>query len=354
MTAQAPGGHAAAADLPGARDLASQFADAFEQVQAKLVQLAAHAPLLLVATVIVLASLWLGRVVSQRMRGLGRLNHDNPYMDGLLRTGVRAVIGLAGLLVALDLLNATSLVGAVLGSAGVIGLVLGFGFKDIAENYIAGVLLSLRQPFSPGDTVRVESHEGKVVALTSRATILMTADGNHLQLPNSLVFKSVLLNYTRNPKRRFEFEVAVDARSSWHVAMEQGLAAIASVDGVLRDPAPSTLVRAIGSDGGTLLFTGWIDQRRNDLARTRSEAMRQVRSRLHEAGIAPPEPLQRVLVLRADDAPAPFVNGGPPRDTSVDHELDQQLDQARHMEGDGADLLKGTPARLQPPADHAS
>lgn len=336
---------ALAAALPSGRDLASRFAEALDQMQAKLVQMVANAPLLLVAVLIVLASLWLGRVTSQRMRGLRRLSRDNPYMDGLLRTAVRAAIGLAGVLIALDLLNATSLVGAVLGSAGVIGLVLGFGFKDIAENYIAGVLLSLRQPFAPGDTVRIDSHEGKVVALTSRATILMTAEGNHLQLPNSLVFKSVLLNFTRNPKRRFDFEVAVDNHASWHVAMEQGLAAIASVGGVLAEPAPSVLVRAIGNDGGTLLFTGWIDQRQNDLARTRSEAMRKVRSRLHAAGITPPEPVQRVLLMRGDGGrDAIHANGGPARDTSVDRALDQQLDQARSLEEDGADLLDAAPA----------
>ena len=329
--------------LPSGSELAARFAEAIDQVQAKLVQLVANAPLLLLAILIVLFALWLGRVVSQRMRGLRRLSRDNPYMDGLIRTGVRVLIGLAGVLIALDLLNATSLVGAVLGSAGVIGLVLGFGFKDIAENYIAGILLSLRKPFSPGDTVRIDSHEGKVVALTSRATILMTADGNHLQLPNSLVFKSVLLNFTRNPKRRFDFEVAVDNGSSWHVAMEQGVAAIAAIEGVLEDPAPSTLVRSMGNDGGTLLFTGWIDQRRNDLARTRSEAMRKVRSRLHEAGILPPEPVQRVMLMRDKVGADPqHANGGPARDTSVDRELDQQLDHARSLERDGADLLKHT------------
>src|SRR3546814_2479456 len=90
--------------------------------------------------------------------------------------------------------------GAVLGSAGVIGLVLGFAFKDIAENYIAGVLLSVRKPFSPGELIAIEDYQGKVVALTSRTTILMTLDGNQLQMPNTLVFKSVLLHYSQDRK----------------------------------------------------------------------------------------------------------------------------------------------------------
>src|SRR3546814_7403117 len=130
-------------------------------------------------------------------------------MDGLIRRSVRIVVILIGLLLALNLLGLSSLVGAVLGSAGVIGLVLGFAFKDIAENYIAGVLLSVRKPFSPGELIAIEEYQGKVVALTSRTTIMKTLEGNQLQLPNALVFKSVLLNYSQNTRQRFDFTVGL-------------------------------------------------------------------------------------------------------------------------------------------------
>lgn len=333
-----------------APDLATRFAVALEQVQAKLVQLVASAPLLLVAVGIVLVSLWLGRFISRRMRVVTRFSRSNPYMEGLLRNAVKFLIVLAGVLTALDLLGATSLVGAVLGSAGVVGLVLGLAFRDIAENYIAGILLSLRQPFAPGDSVRVDNHEGKVVALTSRVTVLMTVDGNHLQLPNALVFKSVLLNHTRNPKRRFEFETAVDGQASWHQAMDIGIATIVSLDGVLAEPTPSAMIRSLSNDGAVLQFNGWIDQTRNDLARSRSEAMRRVRKALHEAGIAPPEPVHKVVVLRADSSVMDIHESEAPRDTSVDHTLDAQVGQARHEEG-GGDLLSGTartPGRQAP------
>lgn len=321
-----------------AAQLPAQFGKAFEQVEAKLVKLAANAPLLVLAILIVLLASWLGGFVSRRMHVLTRISRSNPYMDGLLRSTVRTAIALAGVLVALDLLGATSLVGAVLGSAGVVGLVLGFAFKDIAENYIAGVLLSLRQPFAPSDHVRIDNHEGKVVALTSRVTILMTADGSQLQLPNALVFKSVLLNYSRNPKRRFDFETTVDARASWHQAMELGIASIASLDGVLADPAPSALIRSLSNDGAILQFNGWIDQTRNDLQKTRSEAMRRVRKTLRQAGIAPPETMQKVLLLRSEGDAEHAHESEVERDTSVDRALDAQVGQARDLE-DGGDLL---------------
>ena len=329
--------------LPTASSLGERFMTALEQVQDKLLHLVASIPLLLIALLIVLLASWLGGVASRRMKIVKRISSTNPYMEGLLRSTVRTVIVLAGVVVALDLLNATSLVGAVLGSAGVIGLVLGFGFKDIAENYIAGVLLSLRKPFSPGDTVRIDSFEGKVVALTARATILMTADGNHLQLPNSLVFKSVLLNYSRNPKRRFDFETSIDNRASWHDAMDTGIGAIAAIDGVLADPPPGALIRTLSNDGAILQFSGWIDQRSNDLARTRSEAMRQVRKALRKAGIMPPETVQKVILQRGE-VDEPHVNEtARPRDTSVDRALDAQVGSAQRLE-DGGDLLQPPPA----------
>ena len=336
-----------------AATLAERFGFAMDQVQTKLVKLVANAPLLVLAILIVLLALWLGGFASRRLRVLTRISRSNPYMDGLLRNAVKSLIVLAGVLVALDLLGATSLVGAVLGSAGVVGLVLGFAFKDIAENYIAGVLLSLRQPFSPGDHVRIDSHEGKVVALTSRATVLMTMDGNHLQLPNSLVFKSVLLNYSRNPKRRFGFETNVDARTSWHRAMDAGVAAMAGVDGVLAQPAPSALILSVSNDGATLQFNGWMDQTRNDLGRTRSEAMRRVRKALREAGIAPPEIVSKVVLVRTEVDAWHAHEAEAARDTSVDHTLDAQVGHARRLE-DAGDLLNASsvppkPAQSQSP-----
>ncbi|MFN2329481.1 MAG: mechanosensitive ion channel domain-containing protein, partial [Chromatocurvus sp.] len=85
------------------------------------------------------------------------------------------VIGI-GLLIALEILDATAMVGALLGVAGIAGIALGFAFRNIAENYLAGVLLSARNPFAIGDQVQIGEFIGKVVRLTSRDTVLMTPD----------------------------------------------------------------------------------------------------------------------------------------------------------------------------------
>lgn len=329
-------------------DLPHRFGAALEQVQAKLFALAASAPLLVVALALVLLSVWLGGLLSRRLHVLTRLSERNPYIDGMLRGIVKGLVILAGVLVALDLLGATPLIGALLGSAGLVGLVIGFAFKDIAENYVAGVLLTLRQPFSPGDTVRIDNHEGKVVALTSRATVLMTIEGNHLLLPNALVFKSVMLNYSRNRKRRFDFELDLNPHGSLHGAMDAGIAALKSLDSVLEEPAPAALIMRILPAGATLQYSGWIDQDRNDLQRTRSEALRRVMKGLKTTGNAAGDPVQRIRLERGEGATEILDDeNGSERDTSVDHALDQQVDEARREEAT-TDLLKQESTNKQP------
>lgn len=303
----------------------------------KAFRLLASLPLLIVAMAMVAASWWIGRWLGRRI-GRYKLRTSNPYINGLARNLMQWLVLTVGVLAALNLLGATSLLGAVLGSAGVIGLVLGFAFKDIAENYVAGVLLGLRRPFSPGDTLRIDSHEGKVVALTSRATILMTLDGNRLSLPNALVFKSVVLNFSSNPRRRFDFVIPVDGASSMGTAQEVGLDRIAGIDGVLAEPRPSSIINSYDGTGIQIQFFGWIDQRRNDLGGVRSAAIRAVRNGFFLAGIQPPRSVQHVVSMPGPDAStaaaeptaaeAVALDESPdtaPQDTSINRDIDEQF-----------------------------
>lgn len=322
-------------------NLRNRFNVAYEQVTGKLFKLLALIPLLVFAALIVLLAVWLGGFFARHLHWL-RMRSKNPYMDNLVRRTVQTVIVLIGVLLALDLLGATSLVGAVLGSAGVVGLALGFAFKDIAENYIAGVLLSVRRPFSPGEHVKIDNYEGKVVALTSRTTLLMTLDGNELRLPNALVFKSVLLNYSQNPNRRFEFVITIDGAQSIRDAQVLGIEALAKVEGVLTDPAPSWMVVDYTPSGIGLRYYGWVDQRVSDLGKVRSEAIRAVKAAYAHAGIESPRTVYHVITSRdrgaEGEAPSPLEPVHDKNiDTSVNTDIDGQLaaaqraDQGRNM-----------------------
>ena len=329
--------------LPDGEQVRGRFDFTFDRVVAQLAGLVANLPLLLAAVAIIALAAWIGGFVSRRLHLL-RLRTDNPYMNGLIRNVVRTVIVLGGVLIALDLLNATALVTAVLGSAGVVGLVLGFAFKDIAENYIAGILLSLRQPFAPGNLVVIDGNEGRVVALHSRTTVLMTLDGNELRLPNALVFKAIILNYSRNPRRRFDFTIAIDPAQSIRSAQSLALEQICTIEGVLVDPGPSWTVQEYSPTGIVLRFFGWVDQRESDLGKVRSEAIRLVKGAFARAGIEPPRTVYHLRIAREQADAATVVDEEPTHaadaDTSVNRDIDEQLAQAQEAAEAGTNLLE--------------
>lgn len=324
-------------------NLSERLQLAFQQVVGRLIGLIAKAPLFLVALAIVLMAGWIGRTVSRRIH-ISRFSAKNPYIDTLAARIVNGLILLAGVLVALDLLGATAIVSALLGSAGVVGIALGFAFRDIAENYVAGILLSLRRPFSPGDHILVDRYEGKVVALTSRSTLLMTFDGVQVALPNALVFKSVVSNFSQNPTRRFEFAMVLDTGESIRESQELAVAEIAKVAGVLDDPAPSWMVDGYMNGGIQLRFQGWVNQHRSDLGKVRSEALRAVKAAFDKSGIDGPQPVQymftsplppaiarRIGMAAEPDGRIEPEGGG---DTSVNHDIDAQVAAQRQVHDD--------------------
>lgn len=269
----------------------------------KLVRLVGAMPLLLVAGGVIWAFWRAGRWLARR-EVVGRAARGNPFVGELVRQAVRVAAVIAGVLFALEILDATTFAAALLGSAGVAGIALGFAFRDLLENYIAGILLSLRRPFAPDDSVSIDVHQGIVVGMNSRATILMTYDGNQLSLPNAFVFKAVLVNYTSNGKRRFEFSVAIEPRADLAAVMREGLQAVRETADVLAQPAPFVQVAGIARDEVRVQFFGWVDQRSGDFGRARSEAQRAVRARLQALGVDFGPPQMRLVANNEAAVPA--------------------------------------------------
>ena len=231
----------------------------------------------------------------------------NPFLAELVASAIRFVFVVGGIVIALDMIGAGALLGAVLGGAGIIGLALGFALRDTVENYVASLMLSLRQPFRANDHVIIDDLEGRIVRLTSRATVMMTLDGNHLRIPNGQVFKAVIVNFTTNPQRRFQFELGIDADDDPDAARRIGRKALMDLPFVLNDPAPEVRVTGVGNSNIVLNFLGWIDQRESDWFKSQSRAIASVKKVIEDAGFALPEPIYR---LRFDERTArlPFAN----------------------------------------------
>ena len=276
------------------RDLSiSAGADTLGSLQDRLRQFVQFLPLFGVAIAVVFG-IGLAGYALAGLTGVWHRLAPNSFLAELIASAIRFVFVVAGLVVGLNLMGAETLLGAVLGGAGLIGLALGFALRDTIENYVASLMLSVRQPFLPNDHVVIDGHEGRVIRLTSRATILMTLEGNHLRVPNSQVFKSVILNYTRNPQRRFQFDLGVDADDDALAARRLGRETLAGLAFVLDDPGPEARVQEVGDSNVVIRFLGWIDQQQTDWFKARSLAIIAVKAALEDAGFGLPEPIYRL------------------------------------------------------------
>ena len=183
----------------------------------------------------------------------------------------------------------------------------------------------------------IDGNEGLIISMTSRATILMTLDGNHLRLPNALVFRSVTLNYTRNPSRRFEIDVGIGVNENLLLAQQIGVDQLSRLDGVIAKPPPRAYIAALGDSNVQLRFHGWVDQRTHEFVMVKSEAIRTVKLALEGQGMDMPEPIYRVHIVQPAGAPAappaaPRRTAVPNEavDTRVTQDLQAQMDTEPH------------------------
>lgn len=287
--------------------LYNQLTPALKSSRSLLNDTIAMLPLFSFAVIVFTVLIFIGSRLAQRRSFWERVT-PNRFIAELAATTVRAIFLLLALVISLNLLGATALLSAVLGSAGVIGLAVGFAVRDTIENYIASILLSLRQPFRPKDHVVINGMEGRVIRLTSRATVLMTLDGNHLRIPNAEVFKANILNYTTNPERRFTFELGIDGDDDPLAAIQTGGEALQQLTFVLKEPPPLGIIQNVGDSNIVIFYAAWINQRDSDFGKSRSHALSAVKHALEEAGFALPEPIYR---LRLDESSAAMISGRP-------------------------------------------
>ncbi len=329
----------------------------FGALEAKLQSFVRGLPLLALALGVFLLILLVGWFVSRRDR-LWQAMTPNRFVADLVSTGIFAAFFIIAVVTALTLLDATALLGTLLGAAGVFGLAIGFAVKDTIENYIASIMLSVRQPFRPNDHVMIDGNEGRVIRLTSRATVLMTLQGNHLRIPNSAVFKANILNYTRNPERRFDFGLGIDPEQEGLVAIEIGRDTLAELEFVLKDPPPAGIIDELGESTTNLIFNGWIDQTKTDFVKARSVAIATVKNALEAADFSLPDPSYRISVKgggllttqqmdveevsspKTDDQskPAPSPASTSQESVAPDTSLERRVEEERQEEPN-ADLL---------------
>lgn len=290
-------------------EISERVGPALSQIKALVTKTVSVLPLLVISLLLLFAT-WAAARGVRNWQWPYRKLEDRPLIRQIVRQIVSTAVFVGGLLLIFELLDVTAFIGALLGTAGLAGLAVGFAFQDIVENYLASLMLSARQPYKKGDVVLVADYTGMVMRMTMRDTVLMTFDGNHVRIPNAQVFKSVLTNYTHNPRRRFQVQVGVGTEENLLDVHKQGIAALESINGVIGDPAPFMTIDELGDSNVVCTFYGWVDQRAHDFFATRTEAIRRIKVRFDREGFDMPEPIYRVQITERNEITV--EDGAPP------------------------------------------
>ncbi|ACY15670.1 mechanosensitive ion channel family protein [Haliangium ochraceum] len=187
-------------------------------------------PNLVVALIVVLFAAMVAKWAQRMFERLFHKISGNKPISDLLAAIVRVGINLIGLFVALGLLQLDKTVTSLLAGVGVVGLALGFAFQDIAANFMSGIIMAVKQPFSVGDLLELNGRLGKVKRIDLRATEMQTLDGLSVLVPNKDIFQNTIVNYTRTTSRRMDLEVGTAYCDDLEHVREISIAAVQELE----------------------------------------------------------------------------------------------------------------------------
>lgn len=266
------------------KDLQSQIASYYDSMIAII-------PRLAVGMVVVLLFSLLARYVRRQIVKILRQKSDDILLTNFLGNAIRIVNIILAILIFLYFIGHAGIAGSVIGAAGVSAIVIGFAFKDIAENFLAGVIMAFNRPFRLGDTIQSGDIVGSIILMNLRDTQLKTFDGKDVFIPNGQILKNPLYNYTIDGFLRKQFTIGLDYGTDIEKAREIILSTMKNIPGILQDQKPpQTLINDFGSSTINIVVQYWIDtfDKKHSSAELNSQGMRQVLESLDKAGINMP------------------------------------------------------------------
>ncbi|MDX1532065.1 MAG: mechanosensitive ion channel [Rhodothermales bacterium] len=313
-------------------ELSGIFGDLVDKLEGWVEGLILLLPNFVAAAILVVVFALLAKGVRRVVHGVLRRTSSMEQVNSLLATIAYVVVLAVGLFLALGVLGLDKTVTSLLAGAGIIGLALGFAFQDLASNFIAGILLAVRRPFSEGDIIETADHMGVVEDLNLRSTWVRTFQGQRVIIPNSQVFQNPVTNYSRG-SRRVDVRCGVAYGDDLEQARDVTLAAVRGLDAADPDRPIDLYFEEFGDSSINFVVRFWVDFRKQtDFLAAQSEAIIAIKKALDEAGLTIPFPI-RTLDFG--------VVGG--------ERLDEVLPQRFYEGGDGSGRADQQPATSTPP-----
>ncbi|SFR57753.1 mechanosensitive ion channel family protein [Litoreibacter janthinus] len=229
-------------------------------------------------------------------KGLAALIHrsanrrDRPSLAEVASSLVKWAVIILGVMLAITIVAPSIKPADLIAGLGVGSVAIGFAFKDILQNMLAGILILLRQPFEVGDQIVSGGHEGTVEKIETRATLIKTYDGRRVVIPNADIYTDSVIVNTAFDTRRSQYDIGIGCNDDWDKARKIMKETCAKVDGVLDDPAPETIPVELGDFANIVRLRWWTKADRATVIHVKGDVLQAVYKALDEAAIDMPYP----------------------------------------------------------------
>jgi small conductance mechanosensitive channel len=268
---------------------------AWQQIMGMIKAMIELLPSMLVAIVVFMIFWFIAKLSRRSIKNLTKRQQSRNLGLVLARISQGFII-LIGTFIALAIVIPSFKAGNLIELLGVSGVAVGFAFRDILQNFLAGILILITEPFTINDQIVFKEFEGTVEDIQIRATKIRTYDGRRIVIPNAELFTNSVTVNTAFEKRRLEYDIGIGYGDDIAQAKQIILEVLANNQNALQDPPPEALVVDLAGSTINIRARWWINSpRRTDVLDAQDKVLTELNNKLVAAGIDLPFPTQQIL-----------------------------------------------------------
>lgn len=247
--------------------------------------------------VLVFAAFWLAaKAVRRGVRRIMERTDRPPGVTLVVARLSRWAVLFVGLMVSLAVVSPGLGAGDLVQLLGIGSVAIGFAFQDILQNFLAGILILLNEPFRIGDQIIVGSHEGTVEDVETRATTLKTYDGRRVVIPNGQLYTEAVVVNTAYDLRRSQYDFGIDYDDDVELAHDLLEETLREVDGIVDDPEPQVFVWELGGSSVNLRARWWTRPSQSSLVEVHGRVIQAVKEKFDAHDVDFPYPIRDVRI----------------------------------------------------------
>lgn len=274
----------------------TEISTLLDKMQAMLNSFIILLPNMVLALIVFAIFFFVARAIKKVVRNLTRERRQARNLGMVLGRLAQGTTILVGLFISLSIVIPSLKANDLVQLLGISGVAIGFAFRDILQNFLAGILILLTEPFQIDDQIVFKDFEGTVENIQTRATTIKTYDGRRIVIPNSDLFTNSVTVNTAFEHRRLQYDVGIGYGDDIDQARRLILEAMHETDGVLENPAPDAIVVELAGSTLNIRARWWVQPpRRADVLDLQDRVLTNIKNKLTANGIDLPFPTQQIL-----------------------------------------------------------